>query len=186
MAELVNTFRGEEELTAAALQAVVDRHGAPLSTSRTPRCRSCARPPGLLAAVLDLDDVDDAADAVNALLDRYPFRPRLVRLPRRPWAVHARTPQDAGPVDARTPQDAGPVHARAPQDAGLIHWLVSTAALALALWLGERGRCAWGRCAAPGCARYFIDAGRRAPQRYRSTRCGTRLRVAAHRTRPWR
>ncbi|MGW1991554.1 CGNR zinc finger domain-containing protein [Embleya sp. NPDC001921] len=45
----------------------------------------------------------------------------------------------------------------------------------------ERGTCAWGQCAAPDCADYFIDTGRRAPQRYRTTRCATRVRVATHR-----
>ncbi|MEV7755580.1 CGNR zinc finger domain-containing protein [Streptomyces griseofuscus] len=36
---------------------------------------------------------------------------------------------------------------------------------------------------APGCDRCFIGTGRRAPQRYCSTRCGTRVGVAAHRDR---
>ncbi|MFJ8098587.1 CGNR zinc finger domain-containing protein [Streptomyces griseofuscus] len=71
----------------------------------------------------------------------------------------------------------------APHHRDPARWLLSTAALALALWLGERGYCAWGRCAAPGCDRCFIDTGRRAPRRYCSTRCGTRVRVAAHRDR---
>ncbi|MEV7779470.1 CGNR zinc finger domain-containing protein [Kitasatospora sp. NPDC088351] len=74
---------------------------------------------------------------------------------------------------------AAPVTSKAAAGVGLTHWLPSTAALAL--WLGERGGCAWGRCAAPGCARYFIDTGRRAPQRYCTPRCATRVRVAAHR-----
>ncbi|MFF4934634.1 CGNR zinc finger domain-containing protein [Streptomyces griseofuscus] len=53
----------------------------------------------------------------------------------------------------------------------------------MARWLGERGHCAWGRCAAPGRDRCFTGTGRRAPQRYCSARCGTRVRVAAHRDR---
>ncbi|WP_331770776.1 CGNR zinc finger domain-containing protein [Embleya sp. NBC_00888] len=40
---------------------------------------------------------------------------------------------------------------------------------------------AWGQCAAPECADYFIDTGRRSPQRYCTTRCATRVRVATHR-----
>ncbi|WP_042378200.1 CGNR zinc finger domain-containing protein [Streptacidiphilus melanogenes] len=159
LVDLVNTLQGDPEATAAGLQAVVDLHGGPprrLAGASVPELREAV---ALLVAVLDLDDVNRAADAVNALLDRYPSRPRLVRLEGRPWAVHGQTPQDAGPV----------------------HWLLSTAALALALWLGERGRCAWGRCAAPGCDRYFVDAGRRSPQRFCSPRCGTRVRVTAHR-----
>nr|WP_237535713.1 CGNR zinc finger domain-containing protein [Streptomyces sp. SID3343] len=113
-----------------------------------------------IAKILDLDDEDAAAEAINALLDRYPARPRLERVPERRWSLRATAPHDAP----------------AP-------WLLSTAALALALWLSERGYCAWGRCAAPGCDRYFVDTGRRSPQRYCSTRCGTRVRVAAHRDR---
>ncbi|WP_042416573.1 CGNR zinc finger domain-containing protein [Streptacidiphilus anmyonensis] len=159
LVDLVNAFQGGAEVTTAGLQSLAERHGGQalrLADARVPELREAA---ALLGAVLDSDDVDRAAEAVNALLDRYPSQPRLVRLPDRPWAVHARTPQDAGPV----------------------HWLLSTAALALALWLAERGRCAWGRCAAPDCDRYFVDTGRRSPQRYCSPRCGTRVRVTAHR-----
>ncbi|MFG2142664.1 CGNR zinc finger domain-containing protein [Streptomyces sp. NPDC048696] len=84
---------------------------------------------------------------------------------------------------ARKPQhpEAEPALARGLDGVGV--GALSTAALAPALWLSERGYCAWGRCAAPGCDRYFIDTGRRAPQRYGSTRCGTRVRVTAHRNR---
>ncbi|MET9148246.1 CGNR zinc finger domain-containing protein [Streptomyces sp. NPDC057197] len=55
--------------------------------------------------------------------------------------------------------------------------------MATSLWLGAHGYRAWGRCAAPCCDLRFIDTGRRAPQRSCSTRCGTRVRVAAHRRR---
>ncbi|MFI9630160.1 CGNR zinc finger domain-containing protein [Streptomyces sp. NPDC052042] len=107
------------------------------------------------------DGVDEAAEAINAVLDRHSAPPRLVRLAGRPWSLHSRAPHDADPAD----------------------WLLATTALALALWLGERGYCAWGPCAAPECHRYFIDTDRRSPQRYCSPRCGTRVRVAAHRDR---
>ncbi|MGW1177313.1 CGNR zinc finger domain-containing protein [Kitasatospora sp. NPDC002543] len=40
-----------------------------------------------------------------------------------------------------------------------------------------------GQYAAPGCERFSIDTGRRTPQRFRSPRCATRVRVAAHRGR---
>ncbi|MFJ6622682.1 CGNR zinc finger domain-containing protein [Kitasatospora sp. NPDC091335] len=43
------------------------------------------------------------------------------------------------------------------------------------------GRPLSGRCAAPGCERFFVDTGRRTPQRYCTPRCATRVRVAAHR-----
>ncbi|MFD8614062.1 CGNR zinc finger domain-containing protein [Streptomyces sp. NPDC059631] len=55
--------------------------------------------------------------------------------------------------------------------------------MATSLWLGAHGYRAWGRCAAPCCDLRFIDTGRRAPRRSGSTRCGTRVRGAAHRRR---
>ncbi|WP_217176988.1 CGNR zinc finger domain-containing protein [Streptomyces sp. AC495_CC817] len=61
--------------------------------------------------------------------------------------------------------------------------LLAIGAFALATWLAERGRCAWGVCAADDCERVFIDEGRRHPQRFCSTACATRTRVAAHRRR---
>ena len=41
--------------------------------------------------------------------------------------------------------------------------------------------CAWGRCAAADCDHFFVDTGRRSPQRFCTPRCATRVRVAAHR-----
>ncbi|MER7756852.1 CGNR zinc finger domain-containing protein [Kitasatospora sp. NPDC097643] len=161
LADLVNTVQDQAETTAAELEAVTQRHGGPPLQLTDTAAREMREATATIAAILDIKDEDQAADAINALLDQYPARPRLVRLPERRWSLHAQAPDDAQPA----------------------HWLLSTAALALALWLGERGYCAWGRCAAPGCDRYFIDTGRRTPQRYCSTRCGTRVRVATHRNR---
>ncbi|WP_369185094.1 CGNR zinc finger domain-containing protein [Streptomyces sp. Y1] len=164
LADLVNTVQDRPGADAAELQAVVERHGGPPLRLTATTALELREATATIAGILDLADEDRAADAINALLDRYPARPRLVRLPERRWSVHARASDGASPA----------------------HWLLSTAALALALWLGERGYCAWGRCAAPGCERYFIDTGRRTPQRYCSTRCGTRVRVSAHRLRSGR
>ncbi|MGA5821016.1 CGNR zinc finger domain-containing protein [Kitasatospora sp. NPDC094028] len=161
LADLVNTVQDRPEADAADLRAVLDRHGGPPLRLTDRAAEEMREATATIAGILELTDEDRAADAINALLDRYPARPRLVRLPERRWSVHAQASDDAPPA----------------------HWLLSTAALALALWLGERGHCAWGRCAAPGCDRYFIDTGRRTPQRYCSTRCGTRVRVSAHRLR---
>ncbi|WP_335939833.1 CGNR zinc finger domain-containing protein [Streptomyces sp. PTD5-9] len=161
LTDLVNAVRDGTAATPAGLEGVVERHGGPplrLTDATAEEVREAA---AAIAGILDTKDEDRAAEAINTLLDRYPARPRLVRLPQRPWSLHTRAPRDARPAQ----------------------WLLSTAALALALWFSERGYCAWGRCAAPGCDRYFIDTGRRSPQRYCSTRCGTRVRVAAHRDR---
>ncbi|AUG76410.1 hypothetical protein CFP65_1518 [Kitasatospora sp. MMS16-BH015] len=159
LVDLANLVGADPGVGAAELQALVHRHGGPDLALTEADAREVRAAAATLAGILGSTEEDRAAEAVNALLDRYPARPRLVRLPGRPWALHTRTPEGASPAD----------------------WLLGTAALALALWLSERGRCAWGRCAAPGCGRYFIDTGRREPQRYCSTACGTRVRVAAHR-----
>ncbi|MFI9271420.1 CGNR zinc finger domain-containing protein [Kitasatospora sp. NPDC052896] len=157
--ELANAVQ-EGTPGAAELRSLLDRHGAPAFTLTEPEAAGLRAAAAELVAVLSQDDPDVAAELLNGLLDRYPAQPRLVRLPGRTWSLHARTPAGAD----RT------------------HWLLSTSALALALWLSEREGCAWGRCAAPGCARFFVDAGRRTPQRYCSPRCATRVRVAAHRS----
>lgn len=165
LTDLANAVRDDPDLPAADLRALLARHGGPelirTDADADADARELRTATAHLTRILDLDDQDAAADAINALLDRHPPRPRLVRLPGRPWALHTQAPPDAGPT----------------------HWLLSTGALALGLWLTERGRCAWGRCAADGCGRYFIDTGRRTPRRYCSPRCATRVRVAAHRTR---
>ncbi|MDH6709331.1 putative RNA-binding Zn ribbon-like protein [Kitasatospora sp. MAA19] len=159
LTELANTVREDPEASAADLQALLERHGGPAFRLTDADARELRRATAHLIDILALQDEDAAAKAINALLDRYPARPRLVRLPGRPWSLHT----------------------EAPATADLTHWLLSTCALALGLWLGERGGCAWGRCAAPGCDRFFIDTGRRTPQRFCTPRCATRVRVAAHR-----
>ncbi|WP_188299737.1 CGNR zinc finger domain-containing protein [Streptomyces sp. CBMA156] len=159
LTELANTVHEDPDAGAADLQALLDRHGGPPFRLTDTDARELREATAHVIAVLSTDDPDLAAEAINDLLDRHPARPRLVRLPGRPWSLHT----------------------RAPADAGLAHWLLSTAALALGLWLSERGGCAWGRCAAPGCERFFVDTGRRTPQRYCTPRCATRVRVAAHR-----
>ncbi|MFJ9454020.1 CGNR zinc finger domain-containing protein [Kitasatospora sp. NPDC101447] len=159
LAELANTVREDPAASAADLQALLERHGGPPFRLTDADARELRDATVHVIAILDTDDPDRAAEAINTLLDRHPASPRLVRLPGRPWSLHT----------------------RAPADAGLTHWLLSTAALALGLWLSERGTCAWGRCAAPGCGRFFIDTGRRTPQRYCTPRCATRVRVATHR-----
>ncbi|WP_329569523.1 CGNR zinc finger domain-containing protein [Kitasatospora sp. NBC_01266] len=159
IAELANTVQDDPEASAADLRAVLEHHGGPPFELTEADARELREATAPLIRILSTTEEDRAAEAINSLLDRYPPRPRLVQLPGRPWSLHT----------------------RAPRDAGLTHWLLSTAALALALWLSERESCAWGRCAAPGCRRFFIDAGRRTPQRYCGPRCATRVRVAQHR-----
>ncbi|MGW1409687.1 CGNR zinc finger domain-containing protein [Streptomyces sp. NPDC002403] len=159
IAELANTVQDGTEVSAAALQALLEQHGGPPFVLTESDARRMRQATARLIGILAMSDEDRAAEAINTLLDEHPARPHLVRLPGRPWSLHNKVPHSADPTQ----------------------WLLSTTALALGLWLSERGRCAWGQCGAPDCNHYFIDTGRRAPQRYCTPRCATRVRVASHR-----
>lgn len=100
-----------------------------------------------------------AASGLNAALASTAAPPELVQLPDGRWATRPTLPDDAS--------------------AALVYRTL--AAAALANWFAERGRPAWGHCAAARCENVFIDEGRRAPQRFCSPTCATRTRVAAHR-----
>ncbi|WP_327065262.1 CGNR zinc finger domain-containing protein [Kitasatospora sp. NBC_01302] len=154
-----DTVQDGTRVGASDLMELLARHGGPpFRLTEADASRLCDAT-GELIGILAAKEPDAAAEAINALLRRHPARPHLVRLPGRPWSLHAQADPEDGPVP----------------------WLLATAALALGLWFSERGGCAWGQCAAPDCAHYFIDTGRRTPQRYCSARCATRVRVAAHR-----
>ncbi|WP_326763550.1 CGNR zinc finger domain-containing protein [Streptomyces sp. NBC_01591] len=159
IAELANTVQDGTQMSAADFQALLERHSGPSFALTESDARRLREATARLIHILAMHDEDQAAEAINTLLDQHPAQPYLVRLPGRPWSLHTRAPQNADPT----------------------HWLLSTTALALGLWLSERGRCAWGQCAAPNCNHYFIDTGRRTPQRYCTPRCATRVRVASHR-----
>ncbi len=103
------------------------------------------------------DDVESSA-VINALLANVTVPTELHRLNGTRWVLR---PVVAASSPAR--------------------WFTATAAFGLGQWMAERGRAAWGICAAGDCARVFVDAGRRSPQRYCSARCATRMRVSAHR-----
>ncbi|WP_344446584.1 ABATE domain-containing protein, partial [Kitasatospora nipponensis] len=106
LASAVSGGDGTVPPDAAALRALLARHGGPPLVRTEADARELVEAAGRLVHVLSLRAEDEAAEAINALLDAYPAQPRLVRLPGRPWSLHA----------------------RAPQDAGLTHWLLSTAA----------------------------------------------------------
>lgn len=105
-------------------------------------------------------NMDHAAEVINQELVILDARPELVMLTHQRWALRPR-------LDSKS----------------AAHALRLLASHALAEWATERGRCAWGICNAPDCTRVFIDEGRRQPQRYCSTTCATRARVATHRKR---
>lgn len=140
------------------LASVLREHGERdmvLSAADVTDIRAAA---GELQGVLDATDPDTAARLLNGILARTASVPQLSDHDEAPWHLHL-TPPDAGPGQ----------------------WLLATGALALADLLSRRGRPAWGRCAA--CPRYFVHDGRGTARRFCSSRCATRARVAAHRSR---
>lgn len=145
---------------ASAWPALTKTHGEPrlgeLDTSPEP----------LAAAARALRDIfatrepRQAATSLNRMLAERSSQPELAELADGRWALRPAL------TDASTAADT----------------LAHVGAFALATWLAERGRCAWGLCEATDCDRAFIDEGRRAPQRFCSSTCATRTRVALHRT----
>ncbi|MEV0203340.1 CGNR zinc finger domain-containing protein [Nonomuraea sp. NPDC050691] len=115
-----------------------------------------------LVEVLAAPGPDEAAPLLNRLLDDTARAPRLTRHGgTSPWHLH---------VDSR-------------DDAPWAEWFLASSALALAVLLADHQRVPGGLCASPGCRRPYLDLGGGSPRRYCSTRCATRERVAAHRSR---
>jgi predicted RNA-binding Zn ribbon-like protein len=111
-----------------------------------------------LAGLFDITELDVAARRIDELLRQSGSAPRLVHEPSWGWHLH---------VD--------------PPDADWATWLLASSALGCATRLAELERVPWGRCAADGCRRPFLDRGRREPQRFCSATCATRERVRRHR-----
>ncbi len=111
-----------------------------------------------LRAVFATTDRDEAAARLNELLARHGAVPQLVRHQGWDWHVHVDRVDDTWS-----------------------NWLASSAAMALALRLVERAGVPWGRCAAAGCGRCFLDDGQGGGRRYCSPTCATRERVRRHR-----
>lgn len=75
------------------------------------------------------------------------------------------------------------LHVDSGDDAPWGEWFLTSSAMALAVLLADHQRVPGGLCAAARCGRPFLDVGGGSPRRYCSTRCATRERVAAHRSR---
>ena len=161
--ELINVQRpsrvGGGPLTFAD---VLRRHGErldpPIPERELDRCAAVLRE---LGAVFRLTEVDEAAAAVNVLLERYCAPPRLMQHDGWPWHLHV----DRG--------DDEPWH----------RWIGASGSFALATRLGGRRTVPWGVCNASGCDQVFVHDDRGDPRRHCSTRCATRVRVARHRER---
>lgn len=109
---------------------------------------------------VDADRIDDAAEAVNALLRSTGARPQLDRAPGEPWQVHF----------------------HGSDDTLAIGWSAGCAtALALATGSDLAGRL--GVCRAPQCDRVYVDNSRNAVRQFCSTACQSRVKAAAFRAR---
>jgi hypothetical protein len=74
------------------------------------------------------------------------------------------------------------LHVDSNDDAPWGEWFLTSSCLALAVLLAERQAPPAGFCASPSCGRPFVNVGRGLARRYCSPPCGTRERVAAHRS----
>ncbi|SEM85612.1 CGNR zinc finger domain-containing protein [Nonomuraea pusilla] len=111
-----------------------------------------------LSAVFDAadrDDPDDVAARLNALLARYPVRPRLARHDGQGWHLHLAADEEAA----------------------------ASAVMGLAAVVAELGADRLGRCREPRCGRAFLDTSSNRSRRYCSPRCASRANVAAYRAR---
>lgn len=160
---LANTFGSDprQGRPAATPDAEAVRAALRLTTNRVPEIDVTDYEAGatiLYDALRRLPDVDGAAELVNGLLRETKAAPQLVRRDGAPWHLHFGSPDDA----------AG--------------WLAELAT-AVAMLLGsdevERLR----RCEAIRCEDVFLDSTRNRTQRFCSTACQNRTKVAAHRAR---
>ncbi|MFE2432891.1 CGNR zinc finger domain-containing protein [Streptomyces sp. NPDC059373] len=109
---------------------------------------------------VDSGHIDQAAQAVNALLRTSGARPQLDCVEGEPWQVHFHGSEDSLAVG----------------------WSAGCAtALALAIGSNLAGRL--GVCTAPQCDRVYVDASRNAVRHFCSTACRSRVKAAAFRAR---
>lgn len=107
-----------------------------------------------------LPDVDGAVELVNDLLRRTHAAPQLTREPGQLWHLHFASPG----VSVAT------------------GWLAEFAT-AVAMLLGSHDSERLRRCAAERCDDLFLDSTKNRTQRFCSTACQNRTKVAAHRAR---
>ena len=146
----------------AALVAVLRAYGEPepveISGADLDGLRQAAIP---LGEVFAAGDAATAAGRINALLTGRARPPRLT--------THGGT-------------SGWHLHVDGSDDAPWAEWFLTSYCLALAVLLAERQAPPGGFCASPSCGRPFVNTGRGAARRYCSPACGTRERVARHRT----
>ena len=164
--EIADALRRAPDLPRRGLVEVLRRHGespADLTEAEFPPAavESLRAAAARLTAVLVETDTDRAAELLNGILAEHATPPRLLRHGGHGWHLH---------VDRGDDSEWG-------------EWFLASGALALAQLMSERGRPAWGECAASGCRGLFLDTGPGSARRYCSSTCASRARVAAHRRR---
>lgn len=161
LVDLANLFRDDPDAPVDRVSRVLAEHGetpeelADLTTDDVDRMRRAGEE---FTDILSTETADIAATSLNGVLNRSGAQPRLSNHDGHFWHLH---------VD-REGSDWG-------------DWLAASGALALAQLLSERGRIAWGACAATECGRFFLDTGPGSARRYCSSSCATRARVREHR-----
>ncbi|QDY75934.1 CGNR zinc finger domain-containing protein [Streptomyces qinzhouensis] len=160
-AALVNVLSGPGDPAPEEVAAVLRAHGERvtdgLSVTDVARLREAA---GRLRAVFAAEDVDAAAERLNALL-----------------------PLSSGPLRLTSHGGDSPWHPHldSDDDAPWGEWLLASSSLALTVLVWDRQRPPGGVCASPACEHVFLTQGSGPVRRYCSRRCATRERVAAHR-----
>ncbi len=112
----------------------------------------------LYDALSGLPDLDRAVGLINGLLQDTKAAPQLTRRDGAPWHLHFGSPDDA------------------------TGWLAEFAT-AVAMFLGSDDVERLRRCEAARCDDLFLDTTRNRTQRFCSTACQNRTKVAAHRAR---
>ena len=74
------------------------------------------------------------------------------------------------------------LHVDSSDEAPWAEWFLTSSCLALAVLLADRQAPPAGLCASHACGKPFVNVGRGAARRYCSATCGSRERVARHRT----
>lgn len=153
------TFAGDPPLiqpVRQALKAYGENHPEVSLDDLTSMAQACCQ----LYPVFGERDASRAANLLNDILRLNGGPPRRTSHDNSAWHLHS--------------------------DAPWGQWLLASSALALAVLMAERQKNAAGRCQAAGCGRPVIDSGRGPGRRFGSSRCATRVRVAAYRQRQHR
>lgn len=153
----------DDRTLAAPVASLLAREGRP-------RPRVAARDVAVLRGVAERArvvfeamagcDVARAADVVNRLLRETGARPQVDRFDDGTWSLHFHGVDDS-----------------------LAHGWAAGVASGLALAVGSDLAGRLGVCGAPACDRVYVDTSRNNRRRFCSTRCQSRVKAAAHRSR---